>query len=49
MSLSYFAKDECHKNAKHGDLYIRAVCQICGEEYDQKIEEKKEKKDEIHK
>lgn len=35
-SMSYIGKEECHRNAKHGDLYHRAVCEVCGEEYDKK-------------
>ncbi|MHA2097594.1 MAG: hypothetical protein ACW99A_02830 [Candidatus Kariarchaeaceae archaeon] len=39
MSLSYFGKEPCHRNAKHGELYHRGVCEVCGEEYDKKDEE----------
>ena len=37
-NMSYINREECHKDAKHGELYHRAVCVVCGEEYNKKDE-----------
>ncbi|MHA2119610.1 MAG: hypothetical protein ACW990_00250 [Promethearchaeota archaeon] len=40
-AMSYIGKEKCHKEANYGDLCRMVVCEVCGEEYEKKIEEEK--------
>lgn len=39
---SYFGKEPCHVEAKKGDLGTMQECKICGQQFLQKDETKKE-------